>query len=179
MNITKLNQEKILDFIANAISNSEVEEYKVMRLNTSNMIYKIYGAPEIKGNLFIIGNEKYLKKVKCRYRRNPNKFLKANLRFKLNKFKKLIDNESKGFIIEFNDTPDNEPYKFRRIVGLKERDYLYLDSAMDIYKNHSKNGESNSITMEHFNNYINSLDYVFTYKANPKKKVLNSLNGKN
>ena len=178
MNITKINQEKLLDFIALAMTKTENEEYRVMRLNTSNMIYKIYGASEIKGNLFIIGNERYLKRVKYRYKRNPNYFSKTNFRFKVNKFKKLIDNESKGFIIEFNDTPDNYPYRFKRIIGLKEKNYLYLNEAMDIYKIHSKENESNNIPITHFTSYINSLDYIFTYKSKSKKKILKRLNGK-
>lgn len=178
MVITKINQEKMLDFIKDAISKVEKEEYEIKKLNVPNTSYKLYGKPIYDGNLFIIGNKKYIKRLSNRYRMKPSMFIKRNFKFKLNKFKKYMDKNHKGIIIEFNDNPENEPYKFKKIIGLKESNYLYLDGAMDIYKSHSKDNESNNIPMEHFNNYINSLEYVFIYKAKSKKKILNSLNGK-
>ena len=173
MNITKVNQEKIIEFIAGTLSKVEKEEYRVMSLNTSNIVYKKYGAPEIRGNLVFIGNSNFIKRVKHRYKRNPNKFLKSNLRYKMNSFKKLIDNESKGIIIEYTDTQDNEPYIFKRAAGINNDNYAYLNSMLDAY-NYHKDSNPN----KHINMYLNSFDYISTSKYETKKKLVKTLNGK-
>ena len=171
MTITKINQEKMLENIAKTVSKIERENYKLVRLNIPNNSYKIYGKPNYKGNLFIIGNIKYLNQIKYRYKRNQNKYLKRNFRFKLNRFKKLNDKKAKGIVIVFNDNPTNEPYKFKRIIGINKNNYAYLDSIADILNNQINEDSKKDI-------YFSSLDYIYTNNHKTNKKLIKTLNGK-
>ena len=167
----KKNQRELIELIANTLSKIEKEDYSVIRVNASNIPYKLYGKPLLKGNLFIIGNPTFLKRIKYRYRRKPSDFLSKNYRLKLSKYKSLLDENSKGIIFLFNEKEEANEFKFKKIVGINNTNYAYLDAINDMYTNHRNNNPE-----KHMDNYFNYPEYIFTNKKRTKKKLIKILN---
>ena len=127
MSIRRRNQQQLLLFIADVMSKVEQDRFQVRLMRTTNRAYKEFGHPLLEGNLYIIGNEAYLKKIREEYVKKPNKFLKGNFRYKLRTFRKMMGGAHRGIIFEFTDTPLVQPYDFTRIISAKDDDFQYID----------------------------------------------------
>lgn len=179
MSIKRKSQQQLLLFIADVMSKVEKDKFQVRLMRTTNRVYKEFGHPLLEGNLCIIGNSAYLKKIREEYMKKPNKFLKGNFRYKLRAFRKMMDDTHRGIIFEFTDTPLAQPYDFTRIISTKSDDFQYIDIISENWSESDKKIPL-SVKKEFVANDIKDSQNIQnpqTGQKKQKRKTLKILNG--